>query len=446
MNAWRPFSPPTLTWVLLFLVSTLAWQATELPKANGQSRARNQAQPRTQNGARSTKNPRNTRARDVDPEKKKLLTPDDFRFVGAFLLPQSACGSNTSYASGCLAIRTVNQERHLFSDTHVETGGKVYEALVPPPSLAAPYPTARLLREWGDIYQGRKQKANGESYDLGGHVPTTGLRWDDAEQGLWWTYGERYNTENQDAPTLGFTHIEGTTATPKGPWRIAAPQSWQRGGTLQLPTWFADAHTRGHRFAIGFGGYYSIFEGGSYGPALSVTPLPEERKPLPHVTLLAYPAPHLCEREPNYEHASGGWMGTNPVRGRGTWNATDEIGGEAYAGGGVWIDAGDRHALVFCVSLGTGRIAYEDGGVQAEGRIDSVYLYDPADLALVAARKKPSWSPVPQRYPLKNPAPGLAGRAAGLAYDEEARRLYVVFVHAYSEGEESFPAVVVYQL
>lgn len=377
---------------------------------------------------------------------KRVLRPEDFRFLGAFKLPQKACGQSTGYASGCLALRVVNKRPRLFSDSHIGTGGAVYEVDVPALAKADPYPTATIVREWGDVYQGHKRKANGESYPLDGEVPTTGLRWDEAEQRLWWTYGQKYNTENQDAPTFGATRFKGDQLTPEGPWKLNLPQSWQRGGTLEIPAWFADKYTGGKRLGIGFGGYYSIFEGGSYGPTLSAASKPEEGKSPSFVTLLAYPVKHECVRDANYKHVAESWMGKNPVNGRGTWNATDEIGGEVSSGGAIWIDAPDKHGLIFFASLGTGRLAYEDGGVQAAGRENALFVYDPADLIKVAQEKNKPWTPTPKFYSWKNEAQGMSGRVAGVAYDSIARKLYVVFINAYIEGEEGYPLVVVYQI
>jgi len=383
---------------------------------------------------------------DVHPSRRQLLQLSDLRFVGAFKLPQEACGASTGYAPGCLALRKVNGKARLFADAHIYSGGKIYEVDVPALARDEPYPTASIVHEWGDIYHGRKRNQAGQFYELNERIPTNGLRWDEARQQLWWVYGEKYNTENQEAPTFGFTHIEGETTTAHGPWKLAAAQSWQRGGTLEIPQWFADKHTGGRRLGIGFGGYYSIFKGGSYGPALLAAAEPQEGKQPSHVMLLGYPDPHFCIRDANYHHVVAGWMGRDPVDDVGTWNATDEIGGETYAGGAVWIDAADKHGVLFFVSLGTGRIAYEDGAVTSEDRTNALYIYDPDELAEVASGTKQSWEPTPRRYPLKNPSPGLVGRPAGVAYDAESRRLYVVFVHAYVQGEEAYPAVVVYQI
>jgi hypothetical protein len=366
-------------------------------------------------------------------------------FVGAFKLPQNACGASTGFATGCLALRRSGGKVTLFSDSHVGTGGKIYEFESPNLSKDQPYAVAEIKHEWGDIYQGRKRKADGSSYNLDGLVPTTGLRWDDTRRSLWWAYGEKYNTGNQDAPSFGASKLEGQTATAAGPWKLALPQSWQRGGTLEIPAWFAEQHCGGKRLGVGFGGYYSIFKGGSYGPALIAASEPGDKQPA-GVVLLGYPEPHFCPRNADYRHVSPGWMGRDPEGDVGTWNATDEIGGEIHAAGAIWIDAADKHGLLFFCSLGTGRIAYEDGGIQTEARENALYVYDPADLAKVAAGKLKSWEPVPQYEKLSNPAPGLAGRAAGVAYDAASRKLYVVFTEAYVEGEEAYPVVVVYQI
>lgn len=383
----------------------------------------------------------------VEPAKKRLLKHSNLKFVGAFKLPQQACGASTGYATGCLALRYVDGKPRLFCDTHIQTGGFVYEVSVPKIAKEAPYPVAEIVQEWGDIYKGRKVKANGEAYQLSEWTPTTGLRWDESGQRLWWTYGEKYNTENQDAPTFGATELKGDQiAAVHGPWRLDAPQSWQRGGTLEIPAWFADKYSEGRRLGVGFGGYYSIFEGGSYGPALLAASPPEKTAlGLPNTRLLGYPTPNFCVRSANYRHVEESWMGRNPAGDVGTWNATDEIGGEICAGGGVWIDAPDRHGILFFVTLGTGRIAYEEGGVMSEGRQNALYIYNPNDLVEVAEGKQKIWEPMPDHKEFKDP-PGFTGRPAGTAFDPKSGRLYVLWVFAYREGEEAYPMVAVYRV
>jgi hypothetical protein len=92
------------------------------------------------------------------------------------------------------------------------------------------------------------------------------------------------------------------------------------------------------------------------------------------------------------------------------WTAADEIGGETVAAAAIFTP----DALMFFVSLGTGRIWYGDdgfmSGVHCEARENWIAEFDPADIVKVWRGTLAPWEPKPTWSYLGGP-----GRAAGRA-------------------------------
>ena len=84
---------------------------------------------------------------------RPLLQPDDFEYLGAFKLPQSACGWSTAYSLSGIALRRVNGNLQFLAGTHVYADG-VYECNFPGwGSDVSTWPQSTLIREWGmDVY------------------------------------------------------------------------------------------------------------------------------------------------------------------------------------------------------------------------------------------------------------------------------------------------------
>lgn len=349
-----------------------------------------------------------------------LINPAALKFLGAFLLPRVVFNEATSYAPGCFALRQTGDKLSFFSDAHIYTNGKIYQGRVPDKlGTKAPYPIAKIVRKWDDIYGGKRPDKAGEG------VVTTGLHY--AKSVLWWVFGRKYWTGSKTVSTYGLTQMATMQSLVVNLQKTS--HHWRRGGVMAMPN---------DQVGFGFGGYYSIFEGGSYGPALTRA----DR------VLLAHPEPYRAQRPTNYRMAAGekSWVGRDPVGGVGSWTAADEIGGEDHAGGAAWISGGQYHGVIFFASLGQGRIAYEGGGVRCQTRSDYMYVYHPYDLERVAAGELRPWEPKPRIYPFGNRAPGLKGRIAGVSYDAATRRLYVNYVNAYEYEGESYPAVTVYRV
>src|SRR3989304_4671036 len=118
---------------------------------------------------------------------KQLLTQADFKYVGAFEVPSSLPSGYDLAWGKALTHRYVNGELRMFSSAWNRNGPEsVYEVKPPTPSLTAPYPRATLVREWGDIWQGKRYTADGGSEMIG-------LYWDETDKRLYWSYGSMYN-------------------------------------------------------------------------------------------------------------------------------------------------------------------------------------------------------------------------------------------------------------
>src|SRR5262249_29518836 len=117
--------------------------------------------------------------------KRRLLKPEDLVYEGAFALPKKVQEFSTSYAHIGLAMRMVDGERRFFAGAGPDDSG-VYEMTFP--GLAKltgdnrSWPTAKVVKWWGDITQGKCVVANNKN-----PVLKHGLFWDESMQRLYWT-------------------------------------------------------------------------------------------------------------------------------------------------------------------------------------------------------------------------------------------------------------------
>src|SRR5262249_3823471 len=196
-------------------------------------------------------------------------------------------GKSTSYTNIGLAMRKVDGKRRFFAGVGPDDSG-VYEMDFPGLSKITPnkksWPSARVLKWWGDITQGKCAVANKENAIL-----KHGLFWDAPTQRLYWTYGSVYNAAGANDPCVGWTELSGPKPVAHGPFRVSAGTASRadkstravsascRGGVLRLPEWFAKEHAKGRPLGIGFGGYYNVVSAGvSMGPALFAIDEPKD--------------------------------------------------------------------------------------------------------------------------------------------------------------------------
>ncbi|MFN2226839.1 MAG: hypothetical protein ACK2UY_11035, partial [Anaerolineae bacterium] len=201
--------------------------------------------------------------------------------------------------------------------------------------------------------------------------------------------------EGATNPSHGWSDLDLAHPQPAGPWRVGDYWNYVTGDYLfDIPAAWAAAHTPGLALATG---RYRDGGQGAQGPSLlALGPWNEGNPPLvgstlPATPLLLYSAVTDAEQHvvDDYHH-SDEWTG------------------------GAWLTAGDRAAVLFVGTKGTGACWYgcadgtvweppypdecPDGsgrGWWSTGFVGRFLFYDPADLAAVAVGQAPAWQPQP---------------------------------------------------
>jgi hypothetical protein len=348
----------------------------------------------------------------------------------------------------------------------------VYEFSDPGFGNGASIPQATVLHNWGDIYSGQKWVGNGGgSNALSNATKTYGIYFDQSSNRLYWNYGYWYNATNPGNPSFGYSVLNDTTgqATGMGAWSLAnRPEKFDRGGTMPIPQWFADRYTGGKTLGVGFGGYFNVTATASFGPALAAVSPPDlstnpNQSALDNVPLVGYPsgAPDRAHRDPNYTsyydkgqyatNTPGNW---NPSGGTGYWTWSDII-----YGGATWVDMPGVQGVAFLAKVGQGDVYYQHSDRHSTSAAYEWFVYDPKDLAAVAAGVKQQWQIQP-KYEWVDPnlpmpidqkkAPDILGNGSnqigGMTFDPSTGRLYVEVNGAHQVGVAWYPQVFVYQV
>jgi hypothetical protein len=384
------------------------------------------------------------------PGQKTVLTSADFEYLGAFKLPTNVGAGDPQWGLGLAHRKVGRSEFRFFSRSNGNPKpAAVYEVAAPrltdDPENSE---TARLVRVWGDI-------AGTESYGT-----TWGLFWDEEDERLYWTTGNAYNARAPYDPSIGYRILDGRTGQMEGGgvWALANRScKMAMGGLVSIPEWFSDAYCHGQRLGAGCGGYFSIATTGpiSMGPALAAfdprTLSAPIRSAVPNTPLVGYPfnavaytSPDRCHRDTDYTTEFDGWKTRNDV---GYWSWSDSIWQ-----GAVWIDTPEKTGLMFFPTLGNGRTWYERSTLHAERASHWWYVYDPADLAAVATKKKQQWQIQPAqtwsvqypgvRYPLSGWADEPKQPVVGASFDRDFRTLYVAV--RFALGVRAGSPIVVY--
>ena len=89
-------------------------------------------------------------------------------------------------------------------------------------------------------------------------------------------------TANTNYPSLAWTDLIPGAPVCHGSWQGDGTTVWTKkiqGGTTIIPDWFANAYLGGRKLGLGFGGYYSIAAGCSFGPFLAAAFHPTDGVP-----------------------------------------------------------------------------------------------------------------------------------------------------------------------
>jgi hypothetical protein len=296
------------------------------------------------------------------------LTP-----IGAFALPRVVAGHSTAYSAGTLSLRTVNGQQRLFSDA----GGLIYEATVPALRSKPPYLTARFYGPGARPTLAAPARTcdmtQAHSGPLAGRCTT------------------RTEFTDRCSASMDLTTGRVTDHT------LAIPQLWQRGGTLVCPPWFVRLTGEARRMDSG------AITRFSKGEAM------DQLLRFPGISSWSLEATHRCPRPANCWSYDTDWYFSDSRH----WTAADEIGGESCAAAAIFTP----DALMFFVSLGTGRIWYGDdgfmSGVHCEARENWIAEFDPADIVKVWRGTLAPWEPKPTwSYLWASGGRGGPGRAA----------------------------------
>jgi hypothetical protein len=373
-----------------------------------------------------------------DPAERAVLGQADFEYLGAFALPQRACGRSTNFAETGLALRRVDGKLRVLTGSHRYAGDPIYEVEFPGwGTKQGAWPQAKIVREWGLEVFGNKRKSSNV-----GALWTHGLYYEEATSRLYFSFANAYNIPPVNDPSLGYAVLDPEGPQAFGPWKAPGDKAHtqkMRGGSLAIPGWFADRYLGGRTLGLGFGGYYSGVHPCSRGPFLAAAfPPQREGVDLDVVPLIDHPPGHEGIRDTDYRNDIE--KALNPRGGVGHWTWMDEI-----FGGGTWIDLPDKHGMLFVATLGHGRVWYEKSDRHAERVEPWWFLYDPRDLAAVAQGKKRPWEPRPAFWKVSYPPiPASVNwkmTTPACTFDAPTRTVFVLVPQSYRGEVESYPLV-----
>jgi hypothetical protein len=375
---------------------------------------------------------------------RKVLTKDDFEFIGSFALPRMVLGHSTAYGETGFAMRRFDGKLRFITATHRYSEDALYEFEFPGFGLEdKKWPVAKVVKEWGkDIYaDSRKIKGGKES----GVVE--GLHYDERTNRLYYNFGSWYNIPPTNDPAVGFAILNDDQVARAGtawksPDNHTAHNQKIRGGSLIIPDWFASTYLDGRRLGIGFGGYYSGVSPCSKGPFLAAAREPSDNVAggtLDLVTLIDHPDAHWGTRDPDYKSEIE-WA-PNPRGNVGYWGAMDET-----FGAGIWIDLPDKHGLLIGSNMGHGRVWYEMSDRHSERLEGWWWIYNPAELAEVATRRRNPWDCTPNFWKVSYQPKPHRIKTSGFCFDQATRTLFVLCPFSYFDGPEAYPLVHGYRI
>ena len=366
------------------------------------------------------------------PHKDSLLDSSDFEYIGSFKLP-TITGYEDVYVASGLALRTMpDSTKRFFLNTGTYTHC-LYE--VEMPQLVkienndySGLNTAPLVKQWATIAW--DSAVSGENITSNG-----GFWWDDSANILYWTHYNSYYAGG-GFPMLAATRLANDSVTNLKYWYLPMPRLpvwkayWR--GVTSIPKTFADAYTGGRTMALGFGGYFSICQPASSGPAIAAIQKPDMfQDTLDLVEVLRYIYPEAANRNGNYFGANTSIWGYQPPS---PWDGKFTYGSSCAAG--VFIDLPDKKGYVAFVKHNIVRIGYDWGGLINDAHYeDNWYFYDFKDLGEAALGNRALGSVQPSSfvkinwpYPVSNTA--TYHSTSGACFDPQTRIMYVYVTRA----------------
>ena len=348
---------------------------------------------------------------------RAALTASDLSYLGLFIMPDDPGGARFGFSNGALTARRVNGELRFFIAGALPNGDPVYEISYPGygPNLAAA-PRASLIRNWGDVYQGKRVVGSGTD-----NLTVRGLHW--ANDQLYWTYGDKYNVSSQWDPSVGATvlNANGSMVT-YGPWRTQEHSQKSRGYMVTVPSWFTQ-YVNGATWAVGA----PITSGNAsspWGAMLAAGTLPGNGTPADvvkaaHSTiatrrLIYHDIEHKQRRDSNYKFCNYN-VQYDRAQGGTTRPGTPEFNSIDIISAAAWVDTPTKSGVCFFGQLSTtipgfpyadgdtvthcwygpnvcphGQVAsgiWEGTGDTTATSVPCLWIYDPTNLQRVAQGK-----------------------------------------------------------
>jgi len=336
------------------------------------------------------------------PCRAQLIRPDDLVYMGAFRLPDSPgtpenVGWEWSIWTSAAAYYPEGDPDgpddgfpgSIFAVGHDQTQ-YVSEVSIPVPVISPDknldeLNTARTLQSFADIRGGLFDEMEMPRVGLA-YLPPQGAQ---TTGKLYFAWAPHLD-EGATNPSHGWCELTLSDPRSAGAWRIGDYWNYVTGDYLfDIPRSWADTYASGRYLATG---RFRDGGQGAQGPSLfAVAPWEEGNPPaagstLPATPLLLYTAVTDEEqhRVEDYHHSD-------------EWN------------GAAWLTAGNRSAVIFVGTKGTGDCWYGcadgtdtppwpddcDRGWWSTGFVGRMIFYDPADLAAVAQGNMESWRPQP---------------------------------------------------
>ena len=368
----------------------------------------------------------------------------DFVYEGSFSMPDvpGVRHDEKAFFESGITLRTVGGEKRLIMATGTYFQS-LYEVAIPEPGKFAgndysAVPVAELRTVFGEL------PIHNEGYIVNGSM------WYDESSGLfYWTNYHYYLTGKIGFPILRSARLDGGLLTEVQQWYQpenigGAPVKSFWGGVTGIPGGFAEKYTGGRRLALGFGGTYAINSGASWGPSFAAAFADTNSSVLDMQPVLYSSINNPAYRDGNYFYA---WASaTNPVSPwQGTWTGNDSIRS------GVFIDLPDKKGYITFVNQVSGRVGYDYGGMNWNGRTQNCwYFYDFDTLGKAAAGEISGAGLPPSSVALVDYPHDLTKDrqfVTGSCFDPETRRLYLYTLEALSRGDRyNNPVVHVYSV
>jgi hypothetical protein len=436
------------------------------------------------------------------PAAAERLAAADFVYLGAFRLPEGGARPQTfAYGGAAMAFRpdgdpggaadgapgslfVVGHPRLAYGE--LADGGQIAELTIPKPSPSrqvAALPRARFLQRFRDVARGRFKGLD--------EIPRVGLLYlETAATGplLHIAWGQHFQP---DPPVPSHAWVRPTLDRPefKGEWFVEAANPYAvQGYLLEIPKDWAEKHAGGRVLAAGRfrdGGWSglgpSLYAYRPWDPKTGAAAAPGAT--LQSIALLQYPTSRETDAMDRalagYQHPDewegGAWITTKSGKTAVLFAGTKGLGAKYWYG--FVHPKGPDQVCVHGASVGefpacrtaAGGLCPQADLRECAGHNDSrgwwstrfaarFILYDPDDLAKVAAGRMKPWEPQPyahldiDRHFFLNPGnvePAMLGtgpqrrfRIGGVAYDRANDLLYVLEPFA----DASQPVVHVWQL